>query len=47
MMTGGATGLGLKFENAVSARYKFNLVDCLIDRAYKIKFNYKNLSKTW
>ena len=38
-----ATGLGLKFESAVSSIYKSNLVDCLIDRAYKVNYNYKNL----
>ena len=37
------TGLGLKFDSAVSSRYKFNLIDCLLDRAYKINSNYKNL----
>ena len=30
------SGLGLKFSSAVPDRYKFNLIDCLIDRAYKI-----------
>ena len=30
------TGLMMKFDSAVSNRYKFNLICCLIDRAYKI-----------
>ena len=30
------TGLGMKFDSAISDKYKFNLIDCLIDRAYKI-----------
>ena len=30
------TGQGMKFDSAISSKYKFNLVDCLIDRAYKI-----------
>ena len=30
------TGLGMKFNSAVSDQYKFNLIDCLMDRAYKI-----------
>jgi len=34
------TGLGMKFDSAVSNRYKFNLVSCLIDRAYKICSSY-------
>ena len=38
-----STGLGLKFDSAVSSKYKFNLVDCLIDRAYKINSSYSNL----
>ena len=37
------TGLGLKFESAVSAKYKLNLIDCLLDRAFKINSNYKNM----
>ena len=30
------TGLGMKFNSAISNKYKFNLIDCMIDRAYKI-----------
>ena len=30
------TGQGMKFDSAISDKYKFNLVDCLVDRAYKI-----------
>ena len=30
------TGLGMKFSSAISNKFKFNLVDCMIDRAYKI-----------
>ena len=30
------TGLGLKFNSAVSETYKFALINCLIDRAYKL-----------
>ena len=38
------TGLGMNYESAVSNRYKYNLVECLVDRAFKIcssisKFN--------
>ena len=29
-------GLGMKFNSAISNKYKFNLIDCMIDRAYKI-----------
>ena len=34
------TGLMMKYDSAVSNRYKFNLVSCLIDRAYKICSDY-------
>ena len=37
------TGLGLKFDSAVSSNYKLNLIDCLFDRAHKINSNYKNM----
>ena len=30
------TGLGMKFDSAIPDRYKSNLVNCLIDRAFKI-----------
>ena len=30
------TGLGLKFNSEVMSKYKFNLIHCLVDRAYKI-----------
>ena len=29
-------GLGMKFSSAIPEKYKFNLIKCLIDRAYKI-----------
>ena len=37
-----STGLGLKFDSAVTLRYKSNLIMCLIDRAYEISSNYQN-----
>ena len=30
------SGLGMKFDSAICHKYKLNLIDCLIDRAYKI-----------
>ena len=30
------SGQGMKFNSAISDKYKFSLIDCLIDRAYKI-----------
>ena len=30
------TGLGMKFHSEVMNKYKFNLIHCLVDRAYKI-----------
>ena len=40
-----STGLGLQFDSAVTSKYKFNLIQCLLDRAYKINSTYKNLCK--
>ena len=31
-----STGLGMKFDSAISFKYKINLINCLLDRAYKI-----------
>lgn len=30
------TGLGMKFESAIPNKYKSNLINCLVDRAFKI-----------
>ena len=30
------TGLGMKYTSAISSDYKFNIIDCLVDRAHKI-----------
>ena len=38
-----STGLGLQYNSATPSIYKFNLINCLIDRAYKINSTYKNL----
>ena len=35
------TGLDMKFDSAISNRCKFNLVTCLIYRAYKICSSYQ------
>ena len=44
------TGLGLKFDSAVSSKYKLNLIDCLLDRDIKsipiIKICAVNLSSS-
>ena len=37
------TGLGLKYNSAVSYEYKMNLIDCLVDRAYKINTTLQGL----
>ena len=36
------TGLGMKYNSAISKNYKLNLIDCLIDRAYKINSTVSN-----
>ena len=36
------TGHGMKYSSAISKKYKLNLVDCLIDRAYKINSTLTN-----
>ena len=35
-----STGLGIKFDSAISFKYKINLMICLLDRAYKISTTY-------
>ena len=37
-------GLGLQYSRAYPTTYKFNLINCLLDRAYKINSTYKDLS---
>ena len=37
------TGLGLKYSSAISYEYKMNLIDCLVDRAYKINTTFQGL----
>ena len=39
------TGHGMKFNSAISNKYKLNLIDCLIDRAYKINSTVSNFCK--
>ena len=39
------TGLGMKFESAIPEKYKFNLISCLVDRAYKINSSMTNFCK--
>ena len=34
------TGLGEKHNNSIDHRYKTNLANCFIDRAYKLNFTY-------
>lgn len=34
------TGLGMKFDSAISSTYKRSLISCLVDRAYKICSSY-------
>ena len=41
--SGNCTGLGMKFDSTVCSKYKFNLVDCLIDTEYIINSSYLNL----
>ena len=36
-------GLGLQHSSAIPSIYKFNLINCLLDRAYKINSIYKNV----
>ena len=38
-----STGLGLQYSSATPSIYKFNLINCLPDRAYKINSTYTNL----
>ena len=38
-------GLSLKFDSAVSIKYKTNLISCLIDRAHKISSSLANFHK--
>ena len=38
------TGLGMKFDSAIPNIYKFNLIKCLIDRAYKINSSIVSLN---
>ena len=40
-----STGLGLQISNPVSVKYKFNLIQCLLDMAYKINSTYQNVCK--
>ena len=35
------TGLGCKYDSAISEAYKTGLITCLIDRAYKISSTYQ------
>ena len=42
-----STGLGLQFSSAVFSKYKLNLFQCLLDRAYKINSTYQNLCKEY
>jgi len=37
-----STGLDLQYGSATPSIYKFNLINCLLDRAYKINSTYKN-----
>ena len=37
------TGLGMKYDSAVSYNYKVNLIGCLFDRAFKICSSYHSL----
>ena len=30
------SGLGMKFDSAIPEKYKYNLINCLVDRAFKI-----------
>lgn len=34
------TGLGTKFNSDIMCRYKSNLIECMVDRAYKLCCNY-------
>jgi len=36
------TGLGLKYDSAITNTYKHKLISCLVDRAYKICSNFYN-----
>ena len=35
-----SNGLGMKFDSAISFRYKINLIDCLLDMTHKISSTY-------
>ena len=39
------TGLGMKFDSSIPNKYKLNLIDCLVDRAYKINSTVYGLMK--